>query len=173
MARCPEIPGEKGTQLSASSAEKSERAGTRGGGGKPSRPTVVSNCGRTDPCRQAGPRALRSPSSCAFTRAERWAEAEAAPRCPSSSPTCQWFAPNTPPRAAGAAARPTSGCCRALYPVSARPQLRRRRRCRDAVPVALRVPGIQPLALRLSEGELPSRETFPAWGLLMSGTRLP
>uniref|UniRef100_A0A8C2P898 Dihydrolipoamide acetyltransferase component of pyruvate dehydrogenase complex n=1 Tax=Capra hircus TaxID=9925 RepID=A0A8C2P898_CAPHI len=63
-----------------------------------------------------------------------------------------------PPRAAGAATRPTSGCCRGRYPVSARPRLRRR----DAVPVPLRVPGVQPLALRLPEGELPSSETFPA-----------
>lgn len=81
-----------------------------------------------------------------------------------------WFAPNTPRRLAVAAAGLTSGCCRALYPVSARPPSR----ClRDAVPVTLRVPGVQPLAFCLPEGELPSRETFPAWGLLMSGTRLP
>lgn len=69
---------------------------------------------------------------------------------PRSLPRRQWFAPNIPPRAAGAAARPASGWCRALYPVSARPRLRRC--CRDAVPVSLRVPGVQPLALCLPEG---------------------
>uniref|UniRef100_A0A8C0CQ92 Dihydrolipoamide acetyltransferase component of pyruvate dehydrogenase complex n=1 Tax=Balaenoptera musculus TaxID=9771 RepID=A0A8C0CQ92_BALMU len=102
-----------------------------------------------------------------LTSADSWLEAVAAPRCPSVPPASQWFAPNTPPRAAGAAARAASGCCRALFPVSACPPLRRlryrRSRCgRDAVPVPLPVPGIQPLALRLPEGELPSRETFPA-----------
>lgn len=61
-----------------------------------------------------------------------------------------------PPRAAGAATRPTSGCCRGRYPVSARPRLRRR----DAVPVPLRVPGVQPLALRLPEGTVrPGRDS--------------
>lgn len=77
------------------------------------------------------------------------------------------------PSPRGAPARPASGYCRALYPVSARPPFRCHYRRRDAVPVPLRVPGVQPLALRLPEGELPSRETFPAWGLLVSGTWLP
>lgn len=59
---------------------------------------------------------------------------------------------------AGAAACLTSGCCRALYPVSARPPSR----ClRDAVPVPLRVPGVQPLAFCLPEGTV--------WRGLVSG----
>lgn len=56
------------------------------------------------------------------------------------------------PSPRGALTRPASGSRRALYPVSARPRLRRHYRRRDAVPVPLRVPGLQPLALRLPEG---------------------
>lgn len=112
----------------------------------------MSNLGRASPGPQAGqqtPEIIRQ--LCVHTRGTL-GETEAAQRGPSAFPACQWFAPNTPPRAASAAARPSSGCCRALYPVSARPRLCRRCSCRDAVPVALRVPGIQSLSVRLSEG---------------------
>lgn len=114
-------------------------------------------------------------NSCGFPCACRWAEAAAA-RQPVGSPLPPVVRSEHPSPPAGAAARPTSGRCRALYPVSARPRLCRRHcsHYRDAVSVPLRVPGIQPLTLRFPEGtvrsgqaragEKPAGGQRTAWG---------